>query len=324
MAKQKKQKLYCDEVADCNIRLINKCGEIINADKLVPIIADDYTAQALQKGLTIEQTESMVKEQLLSSQSMSQMSSLTALNNWYWGGRQVYRFDEELTALLCSQTKDDISIDKSALSLLPINHFYISLENETTHGFFVSISDNVLYISDMQNDHTESYALTIPSEITLLSEIIENANKLMGITVSKKQTVELSKKISMYMQFIVYLSAVNAEITPITNGAVVARQAGQKQFIRHDKTEISDVGYRLGNAIRESRKEKPNIQYIGEHSHGSPKSPHIRRSHFHSYWTGSGDDKELIVKWVNTIFVHGNNTNVSTVHDVKQDTEQDT
>ena len=50
---------------------------------------------------------------------------------------------------------------------------------------------------------------------------------------------------------------------------------------------------------------------------GTPKSPHIRRSHFHSYWTGNGENKQLVVKWVNTIFVKGSSENLSTIHDVK-------
>lgn len=120
------------------------------------------------------------------------------------------------------------------------------------------------------------------------------------------------------MQFIVYLSAINAEIEPVTKGSIVTRQAGQKVVTKHDKTEISNVGYRSGEALRTNKKEKVNVKYIGEHEQGSPKSPHIRRSHFHSYWTGSRGNKELIVKWINTIFVHGNdkNNDISTVHNV--------
>ena len=316
MAKQKRKKLYCDEVADSNTRLITKFGKIITADEVYPIIADDYALQAIANGIPYEQAEQMVRSKMSTTENMLDMVGITAVNNWYWGGRQVYRFDSELAELLRSQTKEDVIVDTSALDLLPVQHFYISLDDDTRYGFFVSLSGNVLYISDMRKDHTEAYVLPLPDDSTSISDIIANTNSSMGISVSKKDAAELSKRMAVYMQFIVYLSAINAEITPVTNGAVITRQAGQKPITRHDKTQISDVGYRLGETIRAARKEKANVRYIGEHAQGTAKAPHIRRSHFHSYWTGSGEDKSLIVKWVNTIFVHGGAADISTVHDV--------
>lgn len=315
MAKQKKNRLYCDEVADSNIRLINKCGKIVTAEELYPIIANDYVQHMSAKGVTCD--EQMIMDNLTTTKSMLNMASLTALNNWYWGGRQVYRFDSELADLLRSQSRDDIIVDLAALDLLPVQHFFISLKNEAGYGFFVSISGDVLYISDMLKDRTEAYVMPLSRENATLSDIIDNANRDFGISVSKKDAAELSRRIAMYMQFVVYLSAVNAEITPVTKGAVTTRQARQNPITRHNKTEISEVGYRIGETIRASRKDKSDIKYTGEHAQSTTKVPHIRRSHFHSYWTGSGEDKELVVKWVNTIFVHGGNADISTVHDVK-------
>lgn len=323
MAKQKKQKLYCDQLIGSNIKFINKCNGIVSADKLFPIVADSYVEQAITKGTSYAEVINSVTEKLMTIKSMSEMASLTALNNWYWSGRQIYRFDKELAEMLYSQTKDDIAVDINTLNLLPTQHFYISLEDSFRHGFFVSITndnnDIVLYIADMTNDHTEAYGIIIPKEAKMLSDIIIHCNKLMKQQISQKDVKDLSQRITLYIQFIVYLSAINAEIEPVTKGAVTTRQAGQKQYTKHDKTEISNVGYRLGEALRVARKEPANIKYVGEYNQGSPKSPHIRRSHFHSYWIGSGDDKELIVKWVNTIFVKGGIDNISTVHDIKYD-----
>ena len=101
------------------------------------------------------------------------------------------------------------------------------------------------------------------------------------------------------------------------NGAIVRRQSEKREYKPRERSEQSEVGYRIGAAIRKSTEIREKVVYVGEHGKGSPKSPHIRRSHFHSYWTGSGDSKELIVKWVNTIFVHGGDGNNSTVHNVK-------
>lgn len=96
---------------------------------------------------------------------MMEMIGLTAGNNWYWGGRQVYRFDKELSSLLYSQTKEDINIDCETLNLLPYPHFYISLDDDIRQGIFVSYLDNVLYISDLGNDFTFSVAFNIPQNL---------------------------------------------------------------------------------------------------------------------------------------------------------------
>ena len=318
MAKQRKDKLYCDVMAEQNGRMIHILGKIVNAEELHKAIADDFVNQAITQGIPLNQVGAAVARQLERTEIQLQMAGLTALNNWFWGGRQVYRFDEDLAKLLYSQTKNDIEIDSEALELLPCPHFYISLEDEIRKGFFVSYYDNILYISDMGNDFTLPYGIRIPRGGALISEIIEEANYDIGNVVTKKQVLQLSSKISCHLQFIIYLSAMNAEIEPVTKGSIVTRQAGQRTYATREKTEISNVGYKLGTALRESQ-NKAKIKYIGEHSQGSPKSPHIRRSHFHSFWTGSGEDKKLIVKWVNTIFVHGdtNDNDISTVHNIE-------
>lgn len=122
------------------------------------------------------------------------------------------------------------------------------------------------------------------------------------------------------MQFVVYLSAINSEVVPITKGAIVKKQASKREYVPREKTELSEVGYRVGSTIRKalSNESREKVVYIGEHGKGAPKTPHIRRSHFHSYWTGSGDNKTIEVKWINTIFVNGvEKEDKTTVHKVE-------
>ena len=56
-------------------------------------------------------------------------------------------------------------------------------------------------------------------------------------------------------------------------------------------------------------KDKKRVKYIGEPAGigvHSPKASHYRSAHWHHYWVGSGDDKRLIIKWVEGVFVKGN------------------
>lgn len=63
-----------------------------------------------------------------------------------------------------------------------------------------------------------------------------------------------------------------------------------------------EVGTRIGSAIRKSRQQR----YLYDDSeHGSTRHnrPHVRRAHWHLYWTGSGRAIPK-VKWVSAIFVN--------------------
>ena len=87
------------------------------------------------------------------------------------------------------------------------------------------------------------------------------------------------------------------------------------------KSEVANVGCRIGSAIRSAKEEKERVAYIHDDNstqkQGTPKSPHVRRSHFHSYWVGNGENKQLIVKWINTIFIKGDSKEQTTIHDIK-------
>lgn len=81
-----------------------------------------------------------------------------------------------------------------------------------------------------------------------------------------------------------------------------------------------EVGYRIGAELRKSMPEQSSAD---EHSSGSgiPVRPHIRRAHWHSFWTGPKNDKtkqQVKVRWLPPILVNVNTADdlVPTVHPV--------
>lgn len=54
---------------------------------------------------------------------LDDLTSLVAANNWYYGGRQIYRFDEELSNSLLEQTKDDLNVSMEFFSNSPAPTF---------------------------------------------------------------------------------------------------------------------------------------------------------------------------------------------------------
>lgn len=47
--------------------------------------------------------------------------------------------------------------------------------------------------------------------------------------------------------------------------------------------------------------------------HGSAKSPHSRKGHWHHFWTGKRgtEERKLILKWVAPMFINGGTDEVS-------------
>jgi len=79
------------------------------------------------------------------------------------------------------------------------------------------------------------------------------------------------------------------------------RDSGWRYFPPENPT-IWNVGSHLGAALRAAY-ERESRDLGG--THASPR-PHIRRAHWHSYWTGPRKDPErrrLILKWLHPMVV---------------------
>lgn len=236
-----------------------------------------------------------------------------------------------LAETLSSQTKD-LPIDTIVLEQLPCNDFFIMRNYNGNQGFFISvdISDNnytIIYTELCGNGKIDSCVVPIEKNVTL-SRALTNFLKKEISAKRLKDNEEIINQISLSFaekfQYLLYLSAINAEITPVTRDAIVKKAERKSQSEapkRKSKSEVANVGYRIGSAMRSTKEEKERVVYIYDDNttqkQGTPKSPHVRRSHFHSYWVGNGENKQLIVKWVNTIFVKGDSKDQTTIHDIK-------
>ncbi|MCD8491987.1 MAG: hypothetical protein LRY51_08830, partial [Geovibrio sp.] len=69
------------------------------------------------------------------------------------------------------------------------------------------------------------------------------------------------------------------------------------RFFPADKPLIFTVGESIGQKLREQ----------SFHTHGKKgkvKRPHLRRAHWHGYWTGPRDgEQSFILKWLPPVFV---------------------
>lgn len=118
-----------------------------------------------------------------------------------------------------------------------------------------------------------------------------------------------------------YLCASNAEVQDLRvakKDKPVIESSGKRVPV---SIKVSNVGYRIGESFErmytKSNDETDNTR-VG--AKGIKKRPHVRRAHWHHYWTGPGRTV-LEVKWLEPIFVMGTEDDVDIVeHRVKGDT----
>lgn len=81
-----------------------------------------------------------------------------------------------------------------------------------------------------------------------------------------------------------------------------------------------EVGYRVGALLRKGAAARYRSSAADGES-GRTVIPHLRRAHWHHYWTGPKSDpekRELVVRWIHPVLVGGKET-IPTVRPVVGD-----
>ena len=251
--------------------------------------------------------------------------AIAALAPWRLS-KEVFVMDAGMQELLFEQA-DDLKLDTEALLHLPYPCFYIQFAPETEffgmpyHGVFVHLEYDtkrkerelrLLYLR--QDGKTTGVPIHIDagtvedSIAATLEEAYENVPdghpqlrySLFTVTEDIDKTAQLYKQT---LQLVLYLCAQNAEIAPNSEQAFHTRRTATIKD-RYAEIRKWDVGVRIGNAVRAYRARNISSGETGG-THSSPR-PHMRRGHWHSFWTGSKStptERKLILKWVAPTFV---------------------
>ena len=121
----------------------------------------------------------------------------------------------------------------------------------------------------------------------------------------------VSGTVSPLVSLVLYLCSQAAEIRsgsgggrPPTRAKAVKTKKGMRLF-PPEQPRSWEVGYRLGAALRKGMCGQ-GVETEHPGSHASPR-PHVRRAHWHSFWTGRRDRPEVrsvVVKWLPPIPVN--------------------
>jgi len=246
----------------------------------------------------------------------------------------VYRFDPDLYNELVSQPMDQ-SIPADVLKRLPEWCVYIETPNmrflqNPVLGFWAFLDYNevlntveLFFLLEMPNgEYFPIFAgygeKTIEESYKNLENMPQDAQTSSvwkdyrdSISAEELEIVRnrFANGITPFIQLTLYLCAENADMIDVprhpTNRVRMSGQVDVKKDVR-----VWMVGERIGSSLRKYR-NKEILRYLNNEpmggSHASPR-PHVRRAHWHHFWTGSknpqNQNRKLVLRWLSPIPVN--------------------
>ena len=168
--------------------------------------------------------------------------------------------------------------------------------------------DSIMMVLDLSSDTLQGCI-----DHTIAETCRHSDTPAMRSKVSAWQAEQTQTLISV-IQMLLYIQSDTADIEIDTENA-----SARKRYPRKAIPTLTNAGYRIGSDIRKVMRhrkvehteeasatlipqtnDQPAINPAAEDgtSHGSPKSAHIRRAHWHHFWTGSKETRQLKLRWV--------------------------
>lgn len=242
--------------------------------------------------------------------------------------KQIYKFDHDLAKILSEQSiEGDLPVE--TLKNLPYKCIYIQTDiyKGEMGGFFVYFAYNqpndvlqlVLYTMNGVDTPNES-CLAIPINLTpnrtlkdcmlaaLLAVPYEEVDlNRDSIELASESVSNVFEKVNTMIQMVLYLCAENKDVVEAKRLEFNKKNTNvKKKKKRSGQTEAKVQRWDVGTTI--SREFKQMVYTPKESAHGTGlggcKAPHMRKAHWHHYWTGSKDNRKLIVKWVPPMYIN--------------------
>ena len=252
----------------------------------------------------------------LSPELISDVARLNALSTWRLG-QGIYRFDPSLySALINTPVSGDLPCD--VLYHLPEWCIYIELidyewQGDRVHGVFIHLEwdansgrHELRLLIDAENDlfpvpiHLGKHSL--PDAIDEALNVSRTWAATMGMTLPDGTKTILHELLEPIMALLLYLCTEAADYgdgDPPANPRPKKTKRGWRMFPA-EKPKQWDVGQRMGAALRRAYQQ----EQTGSGATHAGTRAHIRRAHWHSYWTGPRDGEQTIkIRWLPPIEV---------------------
>ena len=257
---------------------------------------------------------------------------LAALGAWRYS-MGIYSFDPDLAAAL-AESEIKGNLPSEVLCRLPEWCIYVEAPGLTWQGFPVigfwahlEWDSNrpgdeeelcLLILTNQQPKHDFDHTAPLPLALHLgasnLSEAVEqsmqlslkNAAQFLGQTMaySKSQIASDTDEAMAMLSLLLYLCSDEPEIDDLRQPGSHPERPRPKKTKRGWKlfpakgARLWSVGKETGEALRSAKAGQ-------SHPHKGP-APHLRRAHWHGYWTGpKATGQRFSYRWINPILVSG-------------------
>lgn len=240
--------------------------------------------------------------------------------------KEIYVMDSEVEKILLDQ--DDTKVEADILLNLPYYCFYIKTNLiDNMDGFFVSLeyddmdkSKEIRFVYIRPN--MEWFEVPVFLKYQTIQESLEFLFKDGGLELDDESSKRTCDLINKSLQLVLYILAANSDIEENVEQKKIYKPSSKNQSTVKDKySEVRkwDVGYRVGKSIRvNTERTKSETEYSHNTGSHSPKRPHMRRGHWHNFWTGPRDgDRKLVLRWVPPTFIGLKENTPIVYHDVK-------
>lgn len=301
MTGRKRGKMKIEDIYPLNEleKLRKSCG--IHFSEIKEAWQHEQLSEFLTELLTNISTNCYANE-VTQSNILSTVKRFESLLNWN-KLKQIYTFNEELWELI--QNSEAFTFYSAAFDNLPFDCFCINHQFSQFNCVIVrktEISLSFTYLSD----NTISY-IDIP-----FSELYEGKRIDEIIKESYEGTVPdyFLNNIRYTLSAIMYLCSEEPDIYTVKE-PIPQRSPNSKKNRKQQTFNNNKVGMRLGHIIRENKKRYESA--ATSTGTGQKKAPHLRKAHYHHYWTGKkGEEKKIIVKFLSPIFVNSEDGEIIT------------
>ena len=246
---------------------------------------------------------------------------------YYWSkSKEIFDFDEDFFEELIKTPIEEIPIEE--IKELPYKTFvcqhgnsYILVHKTKDIGRH-PITEEVMnaefiYLYNVRDGKKQIEFLPIP--------LIEEFKDVQ--TVMKYYTNEVGVENALkYINILMYLVSDKGDVAENPKQKAITRRT---ETVKNTFREVRkwDVGYRFGNVFRKQKNQNVNennkskVSRIGVSAGlGTKKRAHIRRGHWHRFWTGKrdSDEQKQIIRWVSPVAVNfEDDDSPAVIHKVK-------
>jgi hypothetical protein len=252
-----------------------------------------------------------------------------------WRATQgIYRIDPTLYAALYD-TPLDGKVPTEVFQRLPAWCVYVEcpegslFQGQRSHGFFAHLEYDLntlqpflRFAVDMERDpQLHANHTLMPMALALretMEESLAETERFRRENFAKRKdeinlaqriyeeayAADIADKLPHYASIVLYLCADDRDM-PVPDPLpkqVVQTKKGRNILPMPRRPQVIEAGVRLGAALRWAREKHDSL---GDTSSGRTVEGHIRRAHFHTFWTGPRDGVRVPkVKWLPPIRVN--------------------